>query len=128
MIRKGISRMSNRKFLFILIIITITMFGLFKNRFAMNDDSALIIAIQKGAFLVDVRTPGEFASGSVKGAINIPLDQIPLKLSQFKGKGDIVVFCRSGSRSNQAKTFLDKSGISNVFDGGTWQDVQSMLK
>ena len=38
------------------------------------------------SFYVDVRTPTEFAQGSVKGAINIPLDQIENQLAKFKGK------------------------------------------
>ncbi len=104
------------------------MFGLFQNRFASQDDAAMRTAMQKGAFLVDVRTASEFAAGSVNGAVNIPLDRIPMELDKFKNKGAVVVFCRSGSRSSQAKAFLDRSGIPNVWNGGTWQDVKAMLK
>ena len=50
-------------------------------------------------FLVDVRTPEEFNSGSVDGAINIPLSVLEQELSQFKNKENIIVFCRSGARS-----------------------------
>lgn len=104
------------------------MFGLFQNRFASKDDAALRTAIQNGALLVDVRTASEFAAGSVKGAVNIPLDRIPMELHKFKSKGAVVVFCRSGGRSSQAKAYLDRNGISNVWNGGTWQDVNAMLK
>jgi len=83
--------------------------------------------IANGAFLVDVREPSEFASGSVKGAINIPLGSIPNNLNQFKGKPSVIVFCRSGNRSGQAKSFLDQNGISSVVNGGTWQNVQQHL-
>ncbi len=76
-----------------------------------------------GTFLVDVRTPGEFEGGSAKGAVNIPLDSIMNELDQFEGKENIVVFCRSGNRSGQAKYILEQNGFKNVINGGTWQDV-----
>lgn len=77
----------------------------------------------KGTFLVDVRTPAEFAEGSAKGAVNIPLDKVEAELEQFKGKEAIVVFCRSGNRSGQAKYVLEQKGIQNIINGGTWQNV-----
>ncbi len=79
-------------------------------------------------FYVDVRTPAEFAQGSVKGAVNIPLDQIEKQLAKFKGKKNIVVFCRSGSRSSQAKAILKQNGITNVTNGGGWEDVKAKMK
>lgn len=79
-------------------------------------------------FYVDVRTPAEFAQGSVKGAINIPLDQIENQLAKFKGKKNIVVFCRSGNRSSQAKVILEQNGFTNIKNGGSWEDVNAKLK
>lgn len=75
------------------------------------------------AFLVDVRTPAEFESGSAKGAVNIPLDRITDELDQFKGKTHIVVFCRTGGRSSHAKHVLEQFGFKNVVNGGAWEDV-----
>lgn len=83
---------------------------------------------KKETFYVDVRTPAEFAQGSVKGAVNIPLDQIEKQLVKFKGKKNIVVFCRSGSRSSQAKAILEQNGMTNVTDGGSWEDVNTKMK
>ena len=83
---------------------------------------------KKETFYVDVRTPAEFAQGSVKGAVNIPLDQIEKQLVKFKGKKNIVVFCRSGNRSSQAKTILEQNGITNVSNGGSWEDVNAKMK
>lgn len=77
--------------------------------------------------LVDVRTPTEFASGNVKGSVNIPLDTIPAQLAQFKNKKNIVVFCRSGGRSSQAKLFLEQNGFTNVVNGGTWDYVNQFV-
>lgn len=78
---------------------------------------------QEGTFLVDVRTPGEFAEGSARNAINIPVDQIPNNISEFQNRRNIVVFCRSGNRSEMAKQLLSGYGIKNVVNAGTWQDV-----
>lgn len=79
-------------------------------------------------FLVDVRTPEEFNAGSVKGAVNIPLPEVENQISQFQNKGTIVVFCRSGKRSGQAKAILESKGIKNVTNGGPWQDVEEARK
>ena len=103
------------------------MLGIFKNLFGQKDNTQLKEVIKEGAFLVDVRTPSEFASGSVKGAVNIPLDKISGQLPKFKNKKHIVVFCRSGNRSGQAKSILEKNGFNNVFNGGTWSNVQKVI-
>ena len=83
--------------------------------------------VNKGAFLVDVRSSGEFKSGSVKGAVNIPLDSIQGQLSKFKGKENVVVFCKSGMRSSQAKLILERNGVGNVYNGGTVSKVSNLL-
>jgi phage shock protein E len=103
------------------------MFSIFKNLFAQPDNSQLETAIKDGAMLVDVRTPGEYAMGNVKGSVNIPLDMIPNKVGAFKDKKNIVVFCRSGGRSSQAKTFLEQKGFTNVINGGTWENVDKLV-
>lgn len=95
--------------------------------FGSQDNTKLKEVIQEGAFLVDVRMPGEFASGSVKGAVNIPLDKVSSQLAKFKGKKNIVVFCRSGNRSGQAKSILEQNGIQNVINGGTWSNVNQCI-
>jgi phage shock protein E len=81
----------------------------------------------KNLFLVDVRQPDEFKSGSVKGAVNIPLGEIQKRISAFQNKENIVVFCRSGSRSGQAASILKQNNIQNVTNGGTWQNVAAAV-
>ena len=120
--------MSKQSIKLIFITITaITMFGIFKNMFAQTDNNQLSEAIKNGVFLVDVRTPSEFSGGSVKGAVNIPLDKVPSQLAKFKDKKNIVVFCRSGNRSSQAKCILEQKGFQNVTNGGTWGNVNTVL-
>lgn len=104
------------------------MFGIFKNMFTPTENSKLKDALENGALLVDVRTPAEFSGGSVKDAVNIPLDKVQSQLSKFKNKKSIVVFCRSGNRSSQAKSTLEQNGIQNVINGGTWKNVNELTK
>lgn len=102
--------------------------GIFGNIFGgSNNNEKVATLVNDGAFLVDVRSPGEFADGNVKGSVNIPLDQVQNQLPKFKGKEKIVVFCRSGSRSSQAKSILEQNGFTNVTNGGTWQDVNAII-
>lgn len=102
------------------------MFGFLKKLFSGNNPELKKI-ITEGAFLVDVRSQGEYLSGHVKGSANIPLDQMKNQIAKFKGKNNIVVFCRSGMRSAQAKAILEQNGFSNVINGRTWQNVNKLL-
>ncbi len=81
-----------------------------------------------GAVLVDVRTPAEFAEGTVAGAINIPVDQIESSLTSLPNDREIVVFCRSGNRSSRAKSILNKHGYNNITNGGSWQQVNAVIQ
>ena len=101
------------------------MFGLLKNMFSVNNTVALQHIINK-AYLVDVRTPAEFAAGNVLGSVNIPLDQVQNHLSKFKKHDPIIVFCKSGNRSGQAKAILEQNGFTNVVNGGNWEQVKAI--
>lgn len=102
--------------------------NIFQSLFGGGQTVDLKDVISEGAFLVDVRTPGEFAQGHVKGSVNIPLDTVASQLSKFKNKKNIVVFCRSGARSSQAKSILNQKGFTNVVNGGTWNHVSQFVK
>src|SRR5690554_7755207 len=67
----------------------------------------------ENAFIVDVRTPGEFASGHFEGAVNIPVKEVEQNLSKFDGEEQIVVYCRSGARSGKERksTRLNSSHV-----------------
>lgn len=67
--------------------------------------------------LVDVRTPAEFAEGHIAGAVNIPLDQLEARLPEvqaLQGRGEIVLYCRSGRRSAQAAGVLEARGLTGL--------------
>lgn len=81
--------------------------------------AALTQAISKGALIVDVRTPEEFAGGHYANAINIPVDQVESRLADFgadKGR-PIIVYCRSGNRSSMAQRILQQNGFAQVLNG-----------
>jgi rhodanese-related sulfurtransferase len=81
----------------------------------------------KNATIIDVRTPGEFMMGNVKGSINIPLDEVSSRIQEFKNiEGNVVLCCASGGRSDQATMFLQQNGLSNVYNGGGWQTVDTL--
>ena len=101
--------------------------NIFQQLFGGGPKVDLKATIAEGAFLVDVRTPGEFTQDRVKGSVNIPLDRVTAELAKFKNKKNIIVFCRSGNRSSQAKLILEQNGFTNVVNGGTWQDVNQYV-
>lgn len=63
---------------------------------------------------IDVREPNEVAQGTIAGAVNIPLAQIPGKLDELDRERRVVLLCRSGNRSGQAAEFLTGAGFTDV--------------
>ena len=66
--------------------------------------------VADGAVLLDVRSPAEFAAGHVDGALNIPVQELSGRLTELRGKPNVVVYCRSGGRSCAAASILEKAG------------------
>lgn len=102
--------------------------GFFTKLFGTTEASFDVHALmQKGAVIVDVRTPAEYNSGHIKGSINIPLDQIGAKIAFLKNKKvPVITVCRSGARSSAAEGVLKNNGI-EVYNGGAWDTLQSQL-
>ena len=69
--------------------------------------------------LLDVRSPGEYASGYVEGAVNLPLDRFVQEYENIAPdkSRQIVVYCHSGARSGQAVQFLQQQNYVNVVNG-----------
>jgi len=67
-------------------------------------------------FLLDVREPAEFATGHIRGAINIPIRTVPQQLSRLPASksAEIVTICPSGFRSAMVTMALTLSGYTNV--------------
>ena len=83
--------------------------------------------VESGALIVDVRTPAEYKSGHIKGALNIPLDGIGDHTQSLLKKGvPIITCCRSGARSGMAAGILRNAGI-QVVNGGPWDSLKSQI-
>lgn len=70
------------------------------------------------SWLVDVRTPGEFAAAHVPGSYNVPLDQVRAHAAQLSTEDPIVLLCASGDRAEQARTVLTSAPNAAVVRGG----------
>jgi rhodanese-related sulfurtransferase len=71
---------------------------------------------QKSAalYVLDVRTPEEFASGHVPGAVNIPYDQVASRLAEIPKDKEVVLYCRSGRRAGLAASELENAGYKDL--------------
>jgi phage shock protein E len=76
------------------------------------------VASRADHVLIDVRTPQEFASGHIAGAINIPVESLSSRLSEVPTDQTIVLYCRSGNRSAQASRILEQAGYAGIYDLG----------
>ena len=81
------------------------------------------------AYLIDVRTVEEYASGHIQGAINLPLDQLETLIAKEtpdKNK-TILIYCLSGNRSATAAKLLKNLNYTIVFDLGGINSYQEPL-
>lgn len=76
--------------------------------------------------VVDVRTMNEFRGGAYPGAINIPLDDLQMRISELGSKSrEITLYCASGARSAYGQRVLQQLGFTKVRNGG---GIMQMMK
>lgn len=81
--------------------------------------AAMRALVNGGGALVDVRSPPEFSSGHLEGAINLPLANLNHRCDEIGAKErNVVVYCLSGARSRSAAGVLAQHGFSAVHDLG----------
>jgi phage shock protein E len=85
--------------------------------------------LKNGAMLIDVRTVGEFASGHLPNAINLPLDEIESTVPRRVRNKDqaLLLHCQSGMRSGVARKKLIALGYANVFNLGSYERAAKVL-
>ena len=106
------------KKLFSIIAATLLLAGCSSTGAAVNmsvDEFASKIA-EPGVVLVDVRTPGEFMSGHIEGAINIDFESgnFENEINKLDKNIEYAIYCRSGNRSGQAAAIMHDAGFHKV--------------
>ena len=101
--------------------------GFFKKLFSKEKINLAELA-RNGATIVDVRSPGEYKHGHVKGSLNIPLGEIGANAEMLKSKQPLILCCASGMRSSSAASQLKSQGFTQVYNGGSWQKVNLQVK
>jgi phage shock protein E len=86
--------------------------------------------LANGALVIDVRSPEEFRSGNVRGAISIPLGELSNSLpKRVKDKNQVLlVHCLSGGRSGMAQQQLKGMGYTNVFNLGSFTRARDIVE
>lgn len=77
-----------------------------------------LIGEEKNAVILDVRTPGEYASGHIPNAVNIDMmdPKFQQKLESLDRGKPMLVYCRSGNRSYHAGNAMLKMGFEHVYN------------
>ncbi|MEQ1747367.1 MAG: rhodanese-like domain-containing protein [Saprospiraceae bacterium] len=103
------------------------MFQFLKSILGGASDADFKGLVAAGALIVDVRNPDEYASGHIKGSVNIPLGQIGQHFSTLQNKKvPIIAVCRSGARSGAAVDMLRNKGI-EAYNGGSWDGLKATI-
>lgn len=80
------------------------------------DSAGLLDAQKAGAQVVDVRTPGEYQMGHIKGSINVSVSEIRSAAASWNRDKEYVLYCASGARSADAQAVMQDMGFKNVAD------------
>ena len=90
-------------------------------------DARAMMESSSNLLVVDVRTPQEYMQGHLKGAINIPLSDLSLRMGELEKDRPILVYCQTGYRSAQASSILVKAGFVKIYnlEGGIMAWVSS---
>jgi len=88
-----------------------------KSKNVSAEEAYRLISNDKEFFILDVRTKEEYDNGHIKGAKLVPVQILPMKiteLSKYKDK-PILVYCASGGRSPSAVTILANNDFKNIY-------------
>lgn len=80
------------------------------------------------SIIIDVREPSEYASGHAEGAINIPPQELlagSAILTNTAKDTELILYCRTGSRSAVAKNILTRQGFTNIVNGINKEQVKA---
>ncbi len=99
-----------------------------KNLMGLGPSTDYAQLIKLGAVVLDVRSKTEYAGGHIAGSLNIAVDQLNSNLHRLPDKNTpIITCCASGVRSAMAKRILTSAGYQDVYNGGSWNNLQDKL-
>lgn len=102
------------------------MLGALKSLLGFGPKVEFAQLVKEGALIIDVRSPGEFSGGHIKGSKNIPLDSLGQNLNKIPKDKVIITCCASGMRSGVGKGILKSKGYT-VHNGGGWASLNAKL-
>lgn len=73
-----------------------------------------LLAEGKELNIIDVREPGEVATGKIPSAVNMPLGLLEFRMNELDKSKEYIMVCRSGGRSGQATLFLESQGYNVI--------------
>jgi len=113
--------------LIIVVVVLVAFFAVKRILFVSAELAQKYLAT--GALVIDVRTAGEFNSGHVAGAVNIPLGKLAERIPQVAKDKDqvLLVHCLSGGRSALAKGQLKRMGYVNALNLGSLRRAQQIV-
>jgi rhodanese-related sulfurtransferase len=103
------------------------MINTLKNLFGLGPKVDYADLVKQGAIILDVRSPGEYKQGHIKGSLNTPLNDLSQHITKLKKDTTIITCCASGMRSASAKSILKSNGFIQVHNGGGWSSLQNKL-
>jgi rhodanese-related sulfurtransferase len=105
----------------IIAVAALAVFFLLKRSGQISSKDAQAL-LRNGALVIDVRSAGEYSSGHLPMAINLPLDDIEVSLPRrVRDKNQaLLLHCQSGMRSGVAKKKLKALGYANAFNLGSY--------
>ncbi len=109
-------------------VVLLALFALKRASFLAADKAREYL--RQGALVVDVRNPGEFNSGHVSGAINIPLGELSAEAPKsLRDKNQVLLLhCLSGARSGMARHQLKNMGYANVYNLGSYGRAETIVR
>ena len=84
-------------------------------------ETVLAAPVAEHAFILDVRTPEEFAAGHIPEAVNIPVDDLRSRLKELPRDQKIVTYCQVGQRGYLATRIMVQAGFSAMNMGGGYK-------
>ena len=113
----------------LIILLIVNIYGdTFKKYAVVNTHAAVSLMDDDELIILDVREEKERSSGFINNDINIPMSQVKNKMGSLDKSKNILVYCKSGTRSDQISGFLSKNEFQNVssLKGGfnAWQKAE----